>query len=93
METRRLKLFVVAYLRGLLRPDYKNGKSSQIRENLVLTALDRELDAELLKDSALVDLSLLQCVAPNSENLSGQYDNVYDKISNIRKLREFDQIT
>lgn len=37
---------MVAYLRGLLKPDYPNGIRSVIRENLVLQALDRELEAQ-----------------------------------------------
>jgi len=36
---------LVAYLRGLLKPDYPQGLRSIIRENFVLQALARELDA------------------------------------------------
>lgn len=36
---------LVAYLRGLLKPDYPQGIRSIIRENFVLQALARELDA------------------------------------------------
>lgn len=36
---------LVAYLRGLLKPDYPQGVRSIIRENFVLQALARELDA------------------------------------------------
>jgi hypothetical protein len=36
---------LVAYLRGLLKPDYKQGIRSIIRENFILQALARELDA------------------------------------------------
>ena len=37
---------LVAYLRGYLKPDYANGLRSILRENLILEALARELDAE-----------------------------------------------
>lgn len=39
---------LVAYLRGLLKPDYPQGIRSVIRENFILQALARELDAEEL---------------------------------------------
>lgn len=39
---------LVAYLRGLLKPDYPNGIRSIIRENFILQALARELDAKEL---------------------------------------------
>lgn len=39
---------LVAYLRGLLKPDYPQGIRSIIRENFVLQALARELDANEL---------------------------------------------
>jgi len=37
---------LVAYLRGLLKPDYPQGVRSVIRENFILQALSRELDAK-----------------------------------------------
>jgi hypothetical protein len=37
---------LVAYLRGLLKPDYPQGARSVIRENFILQALSRELDAK-----------------------------------------------
>jgi hypothetical protein len=37
---------LVAYLRGLLKPDYPQGTRSIIRENFILQALARELDAK-----------------------------------------------
>lgn len=39
---------LVAYLRGLLKPDYPQGLRSIIRENFILQALSRELDAREL---------------------------------------------
>lgn len=37
---------LVAYLRGYLKPDYAFGLRSVIRENFILSALSRELDAQ-----------------------------------------------
>jgi hypothetical protein len=37
---------LVAYLRGLLKPDYPQGVRSMLRENFILQALSRELDAK-----------------------------------------------
>lgn len=36
---------LVAYLRGLLKPDYPQGVRSVIRENFILQAISREIDA------------------------------------------------
>ena len=84
-----MKLFVVAYLRGLLTPYYKNGLRSRIREELVLEALSDELDASALTNSLSADIGLVATIP--GEDLSGLYDGIYAKISKIRALREFDK--
>tara|TARA_B100000579_G_scaffold300828_1_gene250764 strand:- start:10351 stop:10770 length:420 start_codon:yes stop_codon:yes gene_type:complete len=89
LETRRLKLFVVAYLRGLLKPDYKNGISSRIRENFILEALRDELDADAINNTLSADISAINVA--RQEDLSGLYDNIYAKIYKIRALREFEK--
>jgi hypothetical protein len=89
LGSRRLKLFVVAYLRGLLTPYYKNGLRSRIREDLVLEALSDELDASTLTNSLSADIGLISTI--QGENLSGLYDGIYAKISKIRALKEFDK--
>ena len=85
MEARRLRLYVVAYLRGLLQPYYDRGVYSVTRENLVLTALDNELTREVMNHSALVDASLLSGV----ENRTGLYGKIYDKLRDSREMSEF----
>ena len=85
MGARRLRLYVVAYLRGLLQPYYDRGVHSVIRENLVLKALDQELTREVVNHSALVDASLLT----NAENRSGLYGDIYVKLRNSRNMSEF----
>lgn len=37
---------LLAYRRGLLKPGYKNGFTSRLRENMLLISLSKELDAE-----------------------------------------------
>jgi len=86
LETRRLKLFIVAYLRGFLAPNYKNGIKSRIRENLILGAINDDLDAKSLANSLSVDLAFASSLP--REDLSGHYDTIYDKISDIRELDE-----
>ena len=85
MGARRLRLYVVAYLRGLLQPYYDRGIHSVTRENLVLSALDQELTREIMNHSAIVDASLLS----GSENRSGLYGSIYDKLRDSREMSEF----
>ena len=76
METRRLRLYVVAYLRGLLKPYYEHGYSSLVREELVINALSTELDNEALKQIQLVEGMMAQHVKDKSEHFSGLYDRI-----------------
>ena len=85
MEARRLRLYVVAYLRGLLKPYYDRGVQSVIRENLVLKAIDQDLNREIMNHSALVDASLLS----GAKNRSGLYGSIYDKLRDSRNMSEF----
>lgn len=84
METRRLRLSVVAYLRGLLEPYYERGLLSFTRENLVLDALDKELTSEAIKHSSLIDASIM----PIHKNQTGLYQRMYDKIRQSRMMSE-----
>ena len=45
---------VLAYLRGLLTPDYPMGIRSEIREDLILHALGSELAGDRAKENALL---------------------------------------
>lgn len=86
METRRLKLFVVAYLRGLLKPNYEHGFKSRLREEMILTALNAELDTEAMVHSLIADTAFVS----SESNSSGIIDRVYDKIMKIRLRSEFE---
>ena len=52
---------LVAYLRGLLKPDYPNGVNSLIREELILQEISKEQSAESLKFQALVSSAQSGC--------------------------------
>ena len=54
METRRNRLRVLAFRRGLLAPDYPNGIQSRIREEWVLDLLEREYEAEYTMSKLLM---------------------------------------
>jgi len=45
---------VLAYLRGLLKPDYPMGIRSEIREDLILHALSSELEGDRERDNAML---------------------------------------
>lgn len=55
---------VLAHLRGLLEPDYKNGVRSRIREELVLRAIAREVDAGSFESRAIIEAVCMSAVAP-----------------------------
>ena len=44
---------MLAYRRGLLEPDYKHGVQSIVREHMILSMLDSEQAAEVIKLNAL----------------------------------------
>jgi len=50
---------LLAYLRGLLKPDYPQGTSSIIREELILAALKNEIDVDLIKYQTLITSSFV----------------------------------
>ena len=85
MGTRRLRLYVVAYLRGLLTPYYVQGNLSVVREEMILNALSSEMDAEASKQVHLVQASL----ALNVKDKKGFYDKLFNKILDFRYKLEF----
>lgn len=85
METRRLRLSVVAHLRGLLDPYYEHGNRSLIKENIILKAISDELAAGALETSALIDSSIVSV----HKNATGLYSTMYDKVNDVKAMREF----
>lgn len=59
LESRRLAALVLAYLRGVLKPDYPNGLKSIIRENLIIAAIEREEMSETFSKQLLFFSPLL----------------------------------
>ena len=57
-----------------------------MREEIVLQALDLELDKNAMLNSLAVDTSIVA----TSQNQSRLYDVIYDKIFDIRKMSEQD---
>jgi hypothetical protein len=78
LETRRLRLYVVAYLRGLLKPYYEHGYSSLVREELILSAINVELDNETRKQIQLIEGMMAQHVKDKADHFQSLYDRVYD---------------
>lgn len=78
MDGDRLRLMLVAYMRGLLKPDYPNGLSSQIREKFILKALSLELEADNLEFYTNVTSSFSSVYDPSQmkEILRNHMDNV-----------------
>ena len=87
---------LIAYLRGLLKPDYPQGVRSIIRENFILQALSRELEAnELLTRirhegtfiSLLTHANANKLLKEQDKMLSLAFDNFRHKIArNNNKL-------
>lgn len=59
---------LVAYLRGLLTPDYKNGTRSVVRENIVLQAISRELESKEVLERIANESSYVALMAPSQAN-------------------------
>ena len=49
-----MSLCLLAFTRGLLKPYYRSGSVSVLSENLVLAALQREFDAEELRQTIAI---------------------------------------
>jgi hypothetical protein len=60
---------VLAHLRGLLKPDYRNGVSSIIREELVLQAISQEVESQGLFMQANMKTQLLVSVKDKARTL------------------------
>jgi hypothetical protein len=85
LGTRRLRLYVLAYLRGLLPPYYVQGNLSVIREEIILNALSIELDNDAAQQLQLVQSSLAQ----NVKDKAAYYQELHDKVLNYRHRLEF----
>ena len=80
---------LLAYRRGLLKPDYPNGIQSRLREKVLLDSLDIELAAERMQ--AQIGLVHTVC-APHydSEKLENVISKASDKLDVLYRLKEYD---
>lgn len=84
METRRNRLRVLAFRRGLLAPDYPNGLQSRIREEWIIDLLEREYEAEytmskiLLKEIILAPIISRKQVIDHMNDVSDRVDWLKD---------------
>jgi len=86
-------MMVLAHLRGLLKPDYQHGLRSRIRENVVLIALAREVDAESLGRRAVMEASCMSAVNPASRvKLHRDAMSLLNDSCQMAKLLDYDAI-
>jgi hypothetical protein len=79
LDSRRLRLYVVAYLRGLLNPYYDHGIQSILRERMVLRAISMELEGDLLREVATIKAML----ADMAQNRLDAVGNVYSALKSF----------
>lgn len=68
----RLRALLLAYLRGLLLPNYPHGVTSEVREQMIVLAIMREQDGESLVRRAFSELSLVPLMESGKQNLAIQ---------------------
>lgn len=66
MESRRLRLLLVAYLRGYLNPDLAQGLRSRLRKEVILSAVNDELQVQSAELFACMRSAVLNVVKPES---------------------------
>jgi len=79
---------LLAYLRGLLEPEYDQGLRSILRENMILDALSMQLDTELVKTQTLVQAAYAPLLEPKAARELMNKQQV--TLQNLRYLSEFD---
>ena len=80
---------LLAYRRGLLKPDYPNGLQSRLREKLMLDILDMELTSDLLNKRSDV-LNVLYANHLDPKRLTDAVDLMQDQVTEACKLKEYD---
>jgi len=78
---------LLAYLRGLLRPDYKQGMRSKVREEVILAALDKEQRAKYSADLIALEGSILSSLKPEATRT--HYRKLNEAVLQVANLREF----
>ena len=78
LGTRRLRLYVAAYLRGLLKPYYDQGTLSIVREEIILDALSAEMDRDMDKQILAAQTAMAAFVRDKKEYFKKIYNHIYD---------------
>lgn len=79
---------LLAYLRGLLKPNYDQGIRSFLRENMIIEALSLELDADYVGKTAQIQASYAPLMKGPAARELIQSQQV--TMQNLRHLSEFD---
>lgn len=93
LDTPRVRLMILAHLRGLLKPGYEQGVTSVIREELVLQAISQENEARGLLTQALMTSSMLP--AFNDQARPKQLRQAIDNLrmgTSLLKMESYDKI-
>lgn len=78
LGTRRLRLYVAAYLRGLLKPYYDQGTLSIVREELILDALSAEMDRDMDKQVLAAQTAMAAFVRDKKDYFKKIYNHIYE---------------
>lgn len=90
---------LVAYLRGLLKPDYPHGIRSMLRENFILKALGREIESNELIDKVKAESCFASILQPSQANkllkhhdkmLSLAYSSLAHELAKNKTLVNYD---
>jgi len=85
---------LLAYLRGWITLDtQKQGIRSQLRQEVVLSALASELDADCLKNQALAYASTLPAFNFGVDQATSVIHTIVEDLSSSGRLREYGRIT
>lgn len=93
MDAPRLRLIVLAGLRGLIEPGYEHGANSVVREQVLLQALAREVDGDTFLSRGIIEAMMANVIAPSERS------RTYEKAINfllqgtaLKKLEGYKQI-
>lgn len=80
---------LLAYRRGLLKPDYPNGFQSKLREKLMLDMLDMELASDLLNKRADV-VNGIYSTHIDPKKITDAVELMQEQVTEACKLKEYD---
>ena len=84
---------LLAYLRGWITTEtQKQGIRSQLRQELILSALASELDAEVVKSQALAYSGACSAFKLTAEGAAEITRTIIEDLDRAGRLREFDRV-